>query len=90
MPEIGLIIWDHGRNTPTMSEANFAIVPRVGDFLEFADPQAKRAVWRVFAVVVAHEGGELAADVHVEQASESGVASVSYIQSLRTKSPKNS
>lgn len=85
MPSVGLIIWDKGTDTPIMNEVDYAIVPRVGDFLEFADPNGKGAVWRVFAVVVGNAASDLAADVHVEQASESGVASVSYVQSLRRK-----
>ena len=85
MPEVGLIIWDTGAETPIMNEVDYAIVPRLGDFVELPNPKGGASVYRVFAVVVAHAGNDLAADVHVEQISPERTPSGFYIASTRRR-----
>jgi hypothetical protein len=84
MPEVMLMIWEDNMDAPVANEVEYSIVPRVGDYLDLPSPDGRGgSVYRVFAVVVAHEGEELAADVHVECISEPMTPSVAFIKKMR-------
>ncbi len=86
MPEVMLMIWDDGRESPTSNEVAYSIVPRVGDYLDLPNPEGEGgSVYRVFAVVIAHAGHDVDADVHVERISGPMTPSVSFIKSMRLK-----
>jgi hypothetical protein len=84
MPIVGLYIWDDGVNyIPTMNAVEYDFVPRLDDFVELPNLFGGASVYKVFAVVLARTGDEVAADVHVEQVSADRTASVSYLLSQR-------
>ncbi len=84
MPSVGLFIYDFDQVIPPqMQEVDYAFVPRSGDLLDLPDPRGGGSVYRVFAVVVAHEGHEIVADVYAEQVSPEMTPSGSYIASLK-------
>ncbi len=70
MPIIGLYVWDYGVNyIPTMNAVEYEFVPRLDDFVEWPNLFGGASIYKVFAVVLARSGDEVAADVHVEQVS---------------------
>ncbi len=84
MPIIGLYVWDDGVNyIPTMNAVEYEFVPRLDDFVEWPNLFGGASVYKVFAVVLARSGDEVAADVHVEQVSADRTESVSHLLSQR-------